>query len=112
MKSPSRFSKITGFGVLASVLVLLLAASVSSAEGQQAAAQYVVVRLGSLGGTMGRSNSIDDRGWVSGWWNLPGDTTHHAVLWIEGQANDLGTLPETLQARHSIRSREKCPRSS
>jgi probable HAF family extracellular repeat protein len=29
---------------------------------------------------------------VSGWWNLPGDTNHHAVLWIDGQANDLGTL--------------------
>jgi uncharacterized membrane protein len=92
MKSHGRFSKITVFGVLASGLILLLAASVSSAEGQQAATQYVVVRLGTLGGTMGRSNSVNDRGWVSGWWNLPGDTNHHAVLWIDGQANDLGTL--------------------
>ena len=41
---------------------------------------------------MGRSNAVNDRGWVSGWWNLPGDTSHHAVLWIDGQPNDLGTL--------------------
>jgi len=29
---------------------------------------------------------------VSGWWNLPDDTSHHAVLWINAQPNDLGTL--------------------
>jgi probable HAF family extracellular repeat protein len=45
-----------------------------------------------LGGTVGRSNAVNDRGWVSGWWNLPGDTNHHAVLWIDGHPNDLGTL--------------------
>jgi len=92
MKFHGRFSKISFFGVFASVLVLLLTASLSSAQRQSPSAQYTVVRLGSLGGTVGRSNGVNDRGWVSGWWNLPGDTNHHAGLWIDGQANDLGTL--------------------
>jgi probable HAF family extracellular repeat protein len=54
--------------------------------------QYIVVKLASLGGTVGRSNAVNDRGWVSGWSNLSGDTNHHAVLWIDGQPSDLGTL--------------------
>jgi probable HAF family extracellular repeat protein len=92
MRPHGRFPQITVLGVLASGLALLLSASLSNAQGQSPAAQYIVVRLGSLGGTVGRSNSVNDRGWVSGWWNLPGDINHHAVLWIDGQANDLGTL--------------------
>lgn len=63
-----------------------------SAQTSKTAPQYVVAQLGSLGGTVGRSNAVNDLGWVSGWWNLPGDTSHHAVLWFDGQPNDLGTL--------------------
>jgi probable HAF family extracellular repeat protein len=92
MRPRGRFSRLTVFDILASGLVPLLAASGSSAQRQQPATQYLVVRLGSLGGTVGRSNAVNDRGWASGWWNLPGDTNHHAVLWVDGQANDLGTL--------------------
>lgn len=90
MTCQSHFSQMSGFGALVSVL-LLLTALFSSAQ-EPSRAQYAVVRLGSLGGTVGRSNAVNDRGWVSGWWNLPGDTNHDAVLWIDGQANDLGTL--------------------
>jgi probable HAF family extracellular repeat protein len=67
-------------------------ASLSSAQANPAAPQYIVVKLGSLGGTVGRSNAVNDRGWVSGWSSLSGDTNHHAVLWIGGQTSDLGTL--------------------
>src|SRR5579859_498724 len=74
------------------VAALLLVAAPLPAQTQKATAQYVLVQLGSMGGTVGRSNAVNDRGWVSGWWNLPGDTNHHAVLWIDGQTNDLGTL--------------------
>ncbi|HET9306149.1 MAG TPA: hypothetical protein VFO46_09000 [Candidatus Sulfotelmatobacter sp.] len=72
--------------------LLLLTAPWSIAQVDGITPQYVVVRLVSLGGTVGRSNGINDRGWVSGWWNLVGDTNHHAVLWINGRPNDLGTL--------------------
>ena len=53
---------------------------------------YVIIKLGGLGGTQARSNSINNRGWVTGWLNLPGDTVMHAVLWLHGQVVDLGTL--------------------
>jgi probable HAF family extracellular repeat protein len=77
-------------GVL--TLGLLLAAPVPSAQVEATATQYTVLQLGSLGGTAGRSNGINDRGWVSGWSNLSGDANHHAVLWRNGKPLDLGTL--------------------
>ena len=76
---------------IAAVGLVLLATSLS-AQSKKTVPQYVVVRLDSLGGTVGRSNAVNDRGWVSGWSNLPGDANHHAALWINGQLNDLGTL--------------------
>jgi probable HAF family extracellular repeat protein len=53
---------------------------------------YIIINLGGLGGAQARSNSINNRGWVTGWSNLPGDTVMHAVLWLHGQVVDLGTL--------------------
>ncbi len=92
MRSNKYPSAIRPTGCLALGLVLLASTPLSWARSGTQTPQYVVVKLGSLGGTVGRSNAVNDRGWVSGWWNLPGDTNHHAVLWIDGQANDLGTL--------------------
>lgn len=92
MKSNKYPSVIGPVYCLALGLLLLSSTALSLAQSGARAPQYVVVTLGSLGGTVGRSNAVNDRGWVSGWWNLPGDTNHHAVLWIDGQANDLGTL--------------------
>ena len=90
MKSRKYCSRVRLIALV--VTVCLIFAAFSSAQNKKTAPQYVVLQLGSLGGTVGRSNGINDRGWVSGWWNLPGDTNHHAVLWIDGQPNDLGTL--------------------
>ena len=90
MRSKNYRSPLRLVTFVATGLVLLAASS--SAQNKKTAPQYVVAQLGSLGGTVGRSNAVNDRGWVSGWWNLPGDTNHHAVLWIDGQPNDLGTL--------------------
>lgn len=58
-------------------------------------AQYNVFSLDSLGGTSSRGNSINNRGWVAGSSNLPGDTSRHAALWrhgANGSILDLGTL--------------------
>lgn len=77
---------------LALSLMLLLTTPCSSAQANGTAPHYIVRRLGSLGGTVGRSNGVNDRGWVSGWSNLTGDTSHHAVLWLDGRTFDLGTL--------------------
>jgi probable HAF family extracellular repeat protein len=90
MTSNTHLRHIRVFGFLAPSLVLLLT-TLSSAQ-VDATPQYIVAKLGSLGGTVGKSNGVNDRGWVSGWSNLAGDTNHHAVLWIDGQPSDLGTL--------------------
>lgn len=60
--------------------------------------RYTVINLGSLGGTSCCGVSavgdviINDRGWVDGTSNLPGDGNFHPFLWIDGQIRDLGTL--------------------
>ena len=53
---------------------------------------YRVTNLPSLGGTISRGNSINDRGWVAGYSNLAGNQSRHAILWIDGVGSDLGTL--------------------
>ena len=52
----------------------------------------VVVLSSTLGGGRSRGSSIDDRGAVVGYSNLPGDTLRHAVRWRHGARRDLGTL--------------------
>jgi probable HAF family extracellular repeat protein len=56
--------------------------------------RYTVISLGSLGGTSFESGDIviNNRGWVDGASNLPGDQNHHAFLWRDGQITDLATL--------------------
>lgn len=53
---------------------------------------YRVTNLPSLGGTVSRGNSINDRGWVAGYSNLEGNQSRHATLWLHGSPFDLGTL--------------------
>ncbi|MGI8497135.1 MAG: hypothetical protein ACR2OG_06090 [Gemmatimonadaceae bacterium] len=52
---------------------------------------YAIVKLPTLGGTS-RGDGINDRGWVAGFSNLPGNTIRHATLWQDGSILDLGTL--------------------
>ena len=54
--------------------------------------QYQVTNLSSLGGTVSRGNSINNRTWVSGYSNLSGNQSRHASLWLNGSLLDLGTL--------------------
>jgi probable HAF family extracellular repeat protein len=53
---------------------------------------YSVRALGTLGGTVGEANGINNGGWVTGISNLSGDQNSHAFLWREGVMSDLGTL--------------------
>jgi probable HAF family extracellular repeat protein len=48
--------------------------------------------LGTLGGTMGFANGINNQGHVIGQSNLAGDTTFHPFLWAAGHMQDLQTL--------------------
>jgi probable HAF family extracellular repeat protein len=50
------------------------------------------VDLGSLGGTCGYPNWLNNRGQVVGTMTLAGDLINHAFLWEKGSLTDLGTL--------------------
>ena len=50
------------------------------------------VDLGTLGGTVGTTFWINNRGQVVGQSNLAGDATFHSFLWDRGVLTDLGTL--------------------
>ena len=51
-----------------------------------------MIDLGTLGGTIGASFYLNDRGQVAGTSNLAGDLTFHPFLWSRGVLTDLGTL--------------------
>jgi probable HAF family extracellular repeat protein len=51
--------------------------------------------LGSLGGTFGGANAINNRSQVVGQSNLAGDLTAHPFVWDHGKMRDLGTLGGT-----------------
>src|SRR4051794_9373525 len=54
--------------------------------------RYRIVSLPSLGGTASAAAGINDRSWVTGNSNLPGDGITHATLWRDRTVLDLGTL--------------------
>jgi probable HAF family extracellular repeat protein len=54
-------------------------------------AQYDIVKLPSLGGTLSRGMAINSVGWVAGWSNQP-DGSRRAVLWKDASIINLGTL--------------------
>jgi probable HAF family extracellular repeat protein len=53
---------------------------------------YSVVPLGTLGGRFSEANTINNRGWVTGWSTLKGNKVIHAALWRHRRKTDLGTL--------------------
>jgi hypothetical protein len=77
--------------------VLALSAVAARADGQRQGSEsssprYIVVPLGSLGGTFSFGNGINDLGWVTGLSALAGDGSVHATLWRGKTPLDLGTL--------------------
>ncbi|MFP5287305.1 MAG: hypothetical protein ACLGI9_16315 [Thermoanaerobaculia bacterium] len=77
--------------LIASV-VLSSALLAGSAHSAAPTGEYQVTNLPTLGGTVSRGNSINNRGWVAGYSNLAGNPSRHATLWLDGTAVDLGTL--------------------
>jgi probable HAF family extracellular repeat protein len=68
----------------------------AAAPGSAQAGSYRVTNLPTLGGTISRGNSVNDRGWVAGYSTLAGDQSRHAAVWFPGGLQsaplDLGTL--------------------
>jgi probable HAF family extracellular repeat protein len=76
---------------LVTILIAAAAAATLLAESVHAGS-YRFVNLGTIGGTQSGGNSVNARGWASGFSTLIGDATQHATLWINGATVDLGTL--------------------
>lgn len=87
-------SKCTRVGLIATLVAVSLVGAGALAEGHETpAAQYSVRTLPTLGGQLSNAGiGINDRGWVSGTSDLPGDTVTRAALWRRGGLTDLGTL--------------------
>ena len=73
-------------------LMMVTATSTGAQERSAAQPRYMVVDLGTLGGTGSVAEGISDSGSVVGSANLAGDQSEHAVLWQDGIIKDLGTL--------------------
>jgi len=54
--------------------------------------RYTVTYLPTLGGSRNRPTGINNRGWVAGFANRPGNGTRVAALWHDGVLDTLGTL--------------------
>jgi probable HAF family extracellular repeat protein len=74
------------------ILTLLTLAAMQGVTPAAPPPHYRVVTLSALGGAASAANAINNRGWVMGAANLPGNATEHATLWVSGTAFDLGTL--------------------
>lgn len=57
-----------------------------------AAAEYMVTDLGTLGGNCAEANGLNNRGQVVGW-SLDADGRHQAFVWQNGRMTGLGFLP-------------------
>lgn len=61
-----------------------------------------MIDLGTLGGTFGAPNALNNRGQVVGTSNLAGDFTAHPFLWDRGKLADLGTPGGTFATANGI----------
>jgi probable HAF family extracellular repeat protein len=86
------FRYITAMTIFAALRASLpLAAQEQGNQHSSVPRKYQVRVLPGLGGLSG-AFSINDRSWVAGISNPPGDAFEHALLWRSGQMTDLGTL--------------------
>ena len=66
--------------------------AVQDLQQQKQQSRYTVTDLGTLGGTFGVAEGLNNRGWVEGLSTLAGDQSQHAFVWRNGVMSDLGTL--------------------
>jgi len=74
------------------VMILLMLSIFLFASAASAQPSYIVIDLGTLGGTYSYAAGINDSGQVVGLSSLTGDTANHAFLYSGGTMTDLGTL--------------------
>lgn len=78
------------------ICLMILISGLASVHAPQtlraASAGYRFIDIGTLGGTYGYPNDLNNRGEVVGAAAIPGDTALHPFLYRNGQTIDLGTL--------------------
>ena len=67
-------------------------AAQGQADQSKSLPHYSISILQTLGGTVGQAYGINNKGWVTGDANLPGDDSFHATLLRDGAITALGTL--------------------
>ena len=84
----------TSLAIVLAVALWPASASVAANQTQQDSElpRYSISTLSTLGGTQGQADGINNKGWISGDANLPGDQTEHPTVWRDGVIIDLGTF--------------------
>ena len=83
----------THIAAFASLAALTMSAELCAQElPSNVQPRYAVIDLGTLGGSVSIAVGINNKGWVTGDANVPGDTASHAFLREHGANMDLGTL--------------------
>ncbi|HYT81199.1 MAG TPA: hypothetical protein VEQ37_18485 [Actinomycetota bacterium] len=78
---PIKLRTIAVLGALVLPLRLLTSGANAVRAEQPGPTLYNVTQLGSLGETTSAGNGINNRDWITGFSNLPGDEATHATLW-------------------------------
>jgi len=99
-----RLMSITAMTVFAALAIPVRLAT--RARNQQPP-NYTVTDLGTLGGTFGTANGVNNSGAVVGSANLPGDTESHAFLWSKGIKSDLSTFGGPNSFANSLNERSE-----
>ncbi len=79
-------------GLALSLVAISPAQAQSWPAGKPMPAHYIVVDLGTLGGSFSLAYSINNKGQISGTSTLPGDAQQHSFLFKDGKMVDVGTL--------------------
>jgi probable HAF family extracellular repeat protein len=74
------------------LVALAIPVQFAAQEAKKGHRRYMVVDLGTLGGTFSEPSGINRKVQVAGRATLPGDSNVHAALWQDEQVTDLGTL--------------------
>lgn len=85
---PTNYLRLIRAGCALALFFIALCCGLFAAAPQR----YALTDLPSLGGTNSRANSINNRAWLAGYSNLPGNQSRHAAVWRDGAITDLGTL--------------------
>lgn len=70
----------------------LITACIASGQKGAPSERYIIVDVGTLGGTFSAAHGLNDRGWAAGIGTLPGDASVRAFERRNGRLIDLGTL--------------------